>query len=375
MKLDAILVCRNQATAEAVTRALHQFDVDPVRLPESAAAIQALNERPCDLLLVDLEDTDLADHALGQIRLAATNSTLLTAALVNHEDEAQQAFARGANFVLTAPFSRGPVQGMLQAVNALVRRDRRQSTRIPIQLPVSLSWEGSDDVEAILLDLSEEGMDIIAAQALPAFVDVRFHFSLPEDGTVIEGSGTVAWVNPNGECGVRITEISEESNTRLQAWVASNKENPRADEVPAFPCRLTDLSVGGCYAETESPLPLRTRVEVRMQAAKLKTRLFASVTVMHPGHGMGLQFLLDNKDQARAVEQFINFLLSNPGTLPELVVLARRLDSGVNGNGHLPHFLAEVEDPLLQLLKNQHPMNRIEFLEILHSQRHQADHA
>ena len=374
MKLDAILVCRNQATAEAVTRALHQFDVDPVRLPESAAAIQALNERPCDLLLVDLEDSDLADHALGQIRLAATNSTLLTAALVNHEDEAQEAFARGANFVLTAPFSRGPVQGMLQAVSALVRSDRRLSTRIPIQLPVSLSWEESDDVEAILLDLSEEGMDIIAAQALPGFVDVRFHFSLPEDGTVIEGSGTVAWVNPNGECGVRITEISEESNTPLQAWVASNKQT-RTDEVPAFPCRLTDLSLGGCYAETDSPLPLRTRVEVRMQAAKLKARLFASVTVMHPGYGMGLQFLLDNQDQARAVEQFITFLLSNPGTLPEFIVLARQLDHGANGNGHLPHLLAEVEDPLLQLLKTQHPMNRIEFLEILHSQRHQADHA
>jgi c-di-GMP-binding flagellar brake protein YcgR len=375
MKLDAILVCRNQATAQAVSRALHQFDVDPLPFPESAAAIQALSERPCDLLLVDLEDSEQAHLALGQLRLAPANSTLLTAALVKNEDKAQEALAQGAHFVLAPPFAPGPVHGVLQAVNALIRRDRRQSTRIPIQLPVSLSCGESEDIEAILLDLSEEGMDIIAAQALPAFVDVRFHFALPEDGALMEGSGTVAWVNPNGECGIRITEISEESNSRLQAWIASNKQSTRADEVPAFPCRLTDLSVGGCYAETESPLPLRTRVEVRMQAANLKTRLYATVTVMHPGHGMGLEFLLDNHDQLRTVEQLIDFLLSNPGTVPEFLVLPRELQDTMNGNGHRSHFLADVEDPLLDLLKSQHPMSREEFLEILRSQRHHPDHA
>ncbi len=373
MKLDAILVCRNQATAEAVTRALQQFDVSPLQFPESAAAIQALSERPCDLVLVDLEDSEQANLALGELRLAPTNSTLLTAALVKNEDKAQEAFARGAHFVLAPPFAPGPVQGVLQAVSALIRRDRRHSTRVPIQLPVSLSWEESEDVEAILLDLSEEGMDIIAAQALPAFADVRFHFALPEDGAMIDGSGTVAWVNPNGECGIRITEISEESGSRLQEWIASNKQNS-VEETPAFPCRLTDLSIGGCYAETESPLPLRTRVEVRMQAAKLKTRLYAAVTVMHPGHGMGMEFLLDNQDQLRTVEQFIDFLLSNPGTVPEFVVLPRELQDSMNGNGHSRHFRPDVEDPLLELLQNQPPMSRQEFLEILRSQRHQRDH-
>lgn len=53
---------------------------------------------------------------------------------------------------------------------------------------------------------------------------------------------------------------------------------------------LHDISIGGCYVETTSPLPPLTRVELTLQAGDLRIECKGSVTVKHPLVGMGIKF-------------------------------------------------------------------------------------
>jgi PilZ domain len=53
---------------------------------------------------------------------------------------------------------------------------------------------------------------------------------------------------------------------------------------------LHDISAGGCYVETTSPLMPMSRVELTLQVGELRIECKGSVTVKHPLVGMGIKF-------------------------------------------------------------------------------------
>jgi hypothetical protein len=71
------------------------------------------------------------------------------------------------------------------------------------------------------------------------------------------------------------------------------------------------------------------------------------------------------------VETFIEFLTSRPGTLPELLVTPRALTAprGDYENNHAE----ELEDPLLELLRDHEGLSQDEFLGALRKQRHSEE--
>ena len=72
--------------------------------------------------------------------------------------------------------------------------------------------------------------------------------------------------------------------------------------------RATDLSLGGCYVETASPLPVGTRVEVEMWADPCRLSVSAVVRTCHPGVGMGMEFISVSTEKERELQ---NLLLSS----------------------------------------------------------------
>ena len=78
---------------------------------------------------------------------------------------------------------------------------------------------------------------------------------------------------------------------RDQRFTASGGVNVReaGSQVPQW-TMLHDISAGGCYVETTSPLPPLTRVELTLQIGELRLECKGSVTVKHPLVGMGIKF-------------------------------------------------------------------------------------
>ena len=55
--------------------------------------------------------------------------------------------------------------------------------------------------------------------------------------------------------------------------------------------RLTDISLGGCYLETMSPLPVLTYINLGLILEEQHLNAKGQVVVSHPNFGMGIQFI------------------------------------------------------------------------------------
>lgn len=75
--------------------------------------------------------------------------------------------------------------------------------------------------------------------------------------------------------------------------------------------KLTDLGLGGCYAETFSPLPLQSPIELVIHAADLEINARGIVRTVHPSMGNGIAFTQLTADDWRRLNQLIA-RVSNP---------------------------------------------------------------
>ena len=211
-------------------------------------------------------------------------------------------------------------------------------------------------------------MDVLAAQPLHPAALVGVRFTLPDGSLEIDAHGEVAWANPNGQSGLRFLDVPADVLEKLQAWLLANSPEVPSEE-PEFVshCKLTDLSLGGCYVETDSPFPEQAMVDLCLKAEDMEIHAEGVVRIMHPGSGMGLEFPSRTAEQRETVAKFIEFLTSRPGTTPELLSSPRSLTS--DETQFQSTDPAEMDDPLVELLHNGSSLSEEEFIAELRRQR------
>jgi c-di-GMP-binding flagellar brake protein YcgR len=333
-------------------------------------ALCRLTEEKFDAVIADFDDPHSASLVLQSTSQASAGGKAVTVALLSDKTKVRNVFGAGANFILYKPISVEQAEASLRAATALIKRERRRSYRVPVQVPIQLQIQDGDPLEGILLDLSEDGMDMLAAQPLGPGATVSAKFNLPDSNTEIQVSGEIAWASPNGQAGVRFLDVSENLRATLKSWVSANApETPPPDPEPVSQCTLTDLSLGGCYVETESPFPEQSGITLCLKAEDMEVQAEGSVRVMHPGFGMGIEFASRTTEERAQVARFIGFLTSRPGMLPALLITPRILAIGDHYTQAEPLPTEELDDPLLELLRSHESLNQEEFLQKLRQQR------
>src|SRR5882724_6803130 len=369
MTLQALLVSKDDETSALLGSVLCEFGLR-VQCCSYLDAICKLTEQKFDAVIVDYDDPHSAALVLQNASQASSGNIVVTVALLSDKTKVRNVFGAGANFVLYKPISVLQAQASLRAATALLKRDRRRAFRVPVQVPVEVQVQNGAEMEGILLDLSEDGMDILTAQPLYPSAPISARFVLPNTDTEIEPRGEVAWANPNGQSGVRFVDLPEKLRTSLKTWVAANSpELPPEDPEPVSHCKLTDLSLGGCYVETESPFPERAGIVLCLKAEDMEVQAEGMVRVMHPGFGMGIEFASGTVEQREQVGTFINFLTSRPGTLPQLLITPRALTAANDEDYRSSQATDEPEDLLLGLLNRADSLSQEEFLQELRQQR------
>jgi DNA-binding response OmpR family regulator len=370
MTLQALLVSKDDNAAEVLSRVLASFGVAVERFSETEIALQRLAEQRFDSLMVDFDEPATARQLLQAATLSKPGA-LVTMALLSDESSVREILQSGAKFILHKPIAPEQAAATLRAVTALLRRERRRSFRVAVQAPVQLSVPGGDPVEGIMLDLSQTGMDVLAAQPLHPAALIGLRFTLPDGSVEVDAHGEVAWANPNGQSGVRFLDIPASQVEQLNAWLLANTPDAPSEEAePVSVCKLTDLSLGGCYVETESPFPEQALVDLCLRAAGMEIHADGMVRVMHPGSGMGLEFPSRTTEQRETVAHFIQFLTSRPGTVPELLISPKSLVADESQFENTATSSEEhLEDPLVELLRNGSALTRDQFLAELHRQR------
>jgi len=160
----------------------------------------------------------------------------------------------------------------------------------------------------------------------------------------------------------------------LREWLTNHAHEALPEEPdPVCHCKLTDLSLGGCYVETGSPFPQSSAVDLCLRAGGMEIHTEGLVRVMHPGRGMGIEFPARTAEQRKSVGDFIDFLTSRPGATPELESSPRALRASAEELSHPTGAGSDLDDPLLELLRNGDTLEEQDFLEQLHRQRGSAE--
>jgi CheY-like chemotaxis protein len=376
MTLQALLVSTDDSAADVLGRVLPTFGIALDRSSDPETTIARIQQQKFDALIVDYDDPALAAEALEQAR--RLGSGCISVALVADAAKVRDILSSGAHFVLYKPLSEEAAQAGLRAAAALLSRERRRAFRVSVQAPVEITLPDERRVDGILLDLSETGMDVLTSEAQAPGSLLGFRFHLPDGALEVEAHGQVAWANPNGQTGVHFLDIPEPVSTQLKTWLKAAATASGADPNETVPrCKLSDLSLGGCYVETDAPFPERALVDLCLRTGELEVHTEGMVRVAHPGRGMGVEFPSRTAEQRAQVAKVIDFLRNSPDTTPELIISPRALVADLTqfeppqqqeSTGD-----AEWEDPLLELLRRGTSLQQDDFLSELHHQRNPED--
>jgi DNA-binding response OmpR family regulator len=351
MSLQALVFCPDEKVVRVLRRVLSELEIGMELCADAESAIHKLTRGRFEAVIVDCADPATASRVLRSARSAPCNKRAVAVAIVGAQTSLGDSRDLGAHFVLHQPLSPERAKTSFRAVRALMKRERRRNSRITVETPVTIQVnDGAGQLRAVSTDIGEGGIAIQLAHRPKNLGAVKLQFVLPGTEDNIECSGEVAWENPGRQVGLRFLNLVPAMASRLNAWLTSRAPEFDQDDPPA-PCKLTDLSLGGCYLATASPFPVRTRIILSMKVAGASFRAEGVVLVMHPDQGMGIEFTQATESERNDLEKFIHAQTTSNGALQELLVEPEGLDIGeVPG---VAKSAAGVEDPLLDLFRKK----------------------
>src|ERR1700724_711196 len=172
MMFHALLVSKDEEVAAVLTPLLARCGVG-VACCGYPEALCRLAEEKFDSVVVDFDDPHSASLVLQNASQATAGVKPVTVVLLSDKTKVRSVFGAGANFILYKPISVEHAEASLRAATVVIKRERRRSCRVPVQVPIQFQVESGPPLEGILLDLSEDGMDMLAAQPLSSGIPIK----------------------------------------------------------------------------------------------------------------------------------------------------------------------------------------------------------
>ena len=371
MNLDSLLVCSDDRALRVLRNVLGELEIHVEHCADHVSAAKKLAQQSFEAVIIDCDD-EHSFQLLTRVRSGQQNRKAVAIAIIDASTNLQTAFKLGANFVVYKPISTEKVKSSFRAARALMKRERRRSVRLEVNIPAYFRFQNGDGEQAPISGLSEGGISVRFASS-PGKKSglIAFSFALPETTTVIEATGMIAWQDSRRRAGLQFATLSDAAHQDLKDWLRlQSGENPD----PPIRCSLMGLSFGGCFLRTQSPFPAQTRVELLLRAADCSVKTEGKVRVMDPEHGMGIEFSNRTLQHRRRLEQLIQQMTASPDAIAEVLVEPEGLD-WEDGAADPPegttHSLEgttasseeEVEhDPLLELFRTWPTLTKQQFL-------------
>jgi len=368
MKLRTLLLSSDDKIVRVLRRTLGDLDINVEHCTSSEVALRHLTRDRFEAIIVDCAGPGAA-AVLRSARIAPCNKRAVAVAILDPGVGLRSAFDLGAHFTLYKPVSAERAKSSFRAARALMKKERRRNSRVPIRIPVAMSnRESNAHFKVNTTDLGEGGLAVSLPKRSKPRGRWQLSFTLPGSATPLEVDAEFAWEGTGTQVGLRFQDQSPEFGRQLREWLSRNSPDVEKDDPPTR-CQLTDLSLGGCYLEISSPFPISTRVTLSMSAAGIDLRIEGVVRVMHPDQGMGVEFTQSTPEHRGMLEKFLGLLTENRDVLPELLVEPEGLEMESGQNSPVATPVGEPEDTLLGLFRNQATLPAELFLAELRKQR------
>ena len=167
MRLQALLLTPDEKIERVLRRVLGDLEISVEYCADTDSALNKLTRDRFEAVIVDCDDDETAARVLKSVRATMRNKRAVAVAIIDSQKRVRGAFELGAHFVLYKPISAERAKTSFRAARALMKRERRRNTRIPIEIPVQLTFAGgAGGVKAKTSDLGEGGIAINVSQRL-----------------------------------------------------------------------------------------------------------------------------------------------------------------------------------------------------------------
>ncbi len=368
MTLKSLLLCSDDKIVRVLRRTLGDLDIGVEHCAGAEAALRHLTRDRYEAIIVDCAGPGAADVLRGA-RMAPCNKRAVAVAILDPETGLRSAFDIGAHFILYKPVSVERAKSSFRAARALMKRERRRNSRVPVRMTVDMAnAKAGTRFKVNTTDLGEGGLAISLPRRSKPHGRWNLSFVLPGSTDRLEIAAEFAWEGHGTQVGLRFLDLTPQVAHQLREWIERNAPETEKDDPPVS-CQLTDLSLGGCYLEITSPFPVSTRVTLSMRAAGVELRSEGVVRVMHPDKGMGVEFTQTTVEHRALLEKFLGRLAEDPNTRPELMVEPEGLENEIAQNSRPASESDRMADPLLDLFRDHAGIAAESFVEMLRKQR------
>jgi DNA-binding NarL/FixJ family response regulator len=370
MDLNSLLVCSDDRALRVLRNVLSELEIHIEHAADPTIAAKKLGQRSFEAVIIDCKD-ESSFGLLRSVRSGQQNTKSMAIAIIEERTNLQTAFKLGAHFVVFKPISAEKAKSSFRAARALMKRERRRSMRLPVNIAAYFRFQNGDGEHGSISGLSEGGMSVRFSSSNKKNGPIGFCFALPDTTTVIEAMGTIAWQDTRRHAGLQFTTLVDASQESLKEWLRVQCEEKHD---PPIHCALMGLSTGGCFLRTQSPFPAQTRVEVLLRAADYSVRTGGKVRFMDPELGMGIEFLERTAEHSDRLEGLIQQMTASPESISEVLVEPEGIDwddvaaSAVRDPSLTVEDAADL-DPLLKLFRTGASLTKEQFL--LELEQHQ----
>ncbi|HEX3351361.1 MAG: PilZ domain-containing protein [Terriglobales bacterium] len=226
MALNALLMCREEQALRVLGTALEKVEMEPEVCLSAPEALDLTVVRQYSALVLDFDLPGAATVA-RMARLAPSTRRPVIFGMIGAFTEIAETFQAGVNFIIYKPLAFQQIVRCLRAGRGFMRSDRRQSQRQPVESLVYLQF-GIAALPAMVLDLNQDGLALLAPEPLPPVQQVPVRLVLPGTTHMVEGMSEVIWADDGGRAGLLFSRLTPASRKYLKQWFAKRGEKKKS---------------------------------------------------------------------------------------------------------------------------------------------------
>jgi DNA-binding response OmpR family regulator len=231
VQLDGLLFTTDTQVLCVMNQILESFSIETEVCSELDSALNAVNHRRLDAVIVDWDGSFDPTLIVRAARKSSPNSNSTIVAMVNGHSETH-ALLVGANFMIHKPTDADHARRCMRAAYGTMLQNRRRAARVPVDITVVARVADVGEIQARINDLSVGGLALQCSQSLPINREVLTQFSLPGVRGVIHATGRIVNANDTGRAGVRFSFVPEEDRNLLEGWLAVELAKLEKAEMP-----------------------------------------------------------------------------------------------------------------------------------------------
>ena len=226
----ALLVCNDPPTIGQLTRVMQQFAIVSEVCTDVPAALQLLNGRKFEAVIVDLRLGEQTRELLERVRISPANRTAVTFAIADETTPAAKPEAQ-TNFVLVRPLTEESVSKTVRAAYGLIVRERRRYFRCPVTVPADVRENDTEQIHCQTMNVSEGGLALSTSVQFKLRALVGIQFTLPGQSSEIDAESEICWYDGRTRAGLQFRALPSRQQSLLHAWLAQRLEETLPESV------------------------------------------------------------------------------------------------------------------------------------------------